>query len=114
MRYPTLAHFRHFRHSFNYNIFPDTLILQNKPNFPHFSPENDDFTEKQTQFKPKQSQFKPKQTQFKPNSNPIFRKGKNESFCVDKEPYDCFNNTTREFYHPYKGVNFKRGRQLIN
>jgi hypothetical protein len=45
--------------------------MQNKPNFPHFSTENDDFTKKQTQFKPNQSQFwanikggKAKQTQF--------------------------------------------------
>ena len=30
---PTLAHFRHCSHSFNYNIFPDTLFMQNKPNF---------------------------------------------------------------------------------
>jgi len=40
INYPTLAHFRHFshfRHSFNYNIFPDTLYYakqtQNKANF---------------------------------------------------------------------------------
>jgi hypothetical protein len=49
--------------------------MQNKPNFPLFSPENDDFTEKQTQFKANtnpilvqksrgQSQFKPNQSQF--------------------------------------------------
>jgi len=29
------------------------------PNFPHFSPENADFTKKQIQFNPIQSQFKP-------------------------------------------------------
>jgi hypothetical protein len=33
------------------------LFLRNKPNFPHFSPKNEDHNEKQTQ--------------FKPNSNPI-------------------------------------------
>ena len=33
MIYPTLAHFRHFSHSFNYNIFPMHSIMQNKPNF---------------------------------------------------------------------------------
>ena len=33
------------------------LFMQNKPNFPYFSPENEDCAEKQTQFKPKQSQF---------------------------------------------------------
>ncbi|MHC4242261.1 MAG: hypothetical protein ACYSU4_07660, partial [Planctomycetota bacterium] len=27
-------------------------IMQNKPNFPHFSPENGDFVKKQTQNKP--------------------------------------------------------------
>jgi len=50
--------------------------LQNKPNYPRFSPENNDFTKKQTQFKPNQSQFwaknqggKPKQTQFEPNQS---------------------------------------------
>jgi hypothetical protein len=26
--------------------------MQNKPNFPYFSPENEDYAEKQTQFKP--------------------------------------------------------------
>ncbi len=57
-------------------------IMQNKPNFPHFSPKNDVFTKN------------------KANSNPICRKGKNERFCVDKEPYYCFNNATRGFYHP--------------
>ncbi len=48
-------------------------IMQNKPNFMRFSPENADITKKQTQFKPNQSQFwanikgvKAKQTQFKP------------------------------------------------
>ena len=30
--------------------------------------------------------IKPIQTQFKPNC----RKDKNERFCVDKAPYDCF------------------------
>jgi len=28
------------------------LFMQNKPNFPRFSPENKDFTKKQIQFKP--------------------------------------------------------------
>jgi hypothetical protein len=56
----------------NANIF-----CRNKPNFPRFTPENDDFTKKQTQYKPNsnpiQSQYwsknqggKAKQTQFKP------------------------------------------------
>ena len=41
-------------------------FMQNKPNFPYYSPENDDFTKKQTQLKPIQSQFNPIQSQFKP------------------------------------------------
>jgi hypothetical protein len=49
-------------------------IIKNKPNFPHFSTQNDDFAKKQTQFKPNtkpilayyevwQSQNKPEQSQ---------------------------------------------------
>jgi len=69
INYPTLAHFRHFshfRHSSNYNIFPIHSIMQNKPNFPYFSPENEDYAKKQTQFKPNQSQFveRPKMNSF--------------------------------------------------
>ena len=33
------------------------LFMQNKPNYSHFSPKNDDYAKKQTQFKPKQSQI---------------------------------------------------------
>ena len=73
------------RHSFNYNIFPVTLFMQNKPNFIRFSPQNADFTKKQTQFKPNKAKNKPNLTQYKVNSNPICRKGNNESSCVDKE-----------------------------
>ena len=43
------------------NIRQIRLFMQNKPNFPQFSPENDDLTQKQTQYKPNS---KPKQTQF--------------------------------------------------
>ena len=39
------------------NVRQIDFFLQNKPNFPNFSPENKDFTKKQTQ--------------YKPNSNPI-------------------------------------------
>ena len=53
------------------NVRQIRLFLQNKPNFPRFSTNNEDFTKKQTQFKPKQTQFwanikgsKAKQTQF--------------------------------------------------
>ena len=66
----TLAHFRHFSPLFTNlpstpvkNVRQIRLFMQNKPNFPHFSPENDDFTKKQTQFKPN---TKPIQTQSKP------------------------------------------------
>jgi release factor glutamine methyltransferase len=56
--------------------------MQNKPNFPHFSPKNACLTKN------------------KPNSNPICRKEKNESFCVDKKFYDDINHATRGIYHP--------------
>ena len=57
-------------------------FIQNKPNFPRFSTEIDDFTKKQTQYKPNSNPNKPNiclkirvakpiQTQFKPNSKPI-------------------------------------------
>ena len=63
------------------NIRQIRLFMQNKPNFPHFSLKNDDFTEKQTQFKANskpilaqksggQSQTKPIQTQFYPGVYP--------------------------------------------
>ncbi|MBC8471063.1 MAG: hypothetical protein H8D56_16450 [Planctomycetes bacterium] len=96
MRYPTLAHFRHFshfRHSFNYNIFPDTQIMQNKPNLRNDKMSANLFTTRdyeendhsghqktkpiQTQFKANKaknkanlSQNKPNLSQNKPNSNP--------------------------------------------
>jgi hypothetical protein len=35
------------------------LFMQNKPNFPHFSLKNDDFTKKQSQFKPNSNPNKP-------------------------------------------------------
>ena len=62
------------------NLLQISSFLPNKPNFPHFSPENDDFAKKQTQFKPNQSQFWPKnqggkakQSQNKPNFYPRFQ-----------------------------------------
>ena len=69
-----------------YEIMDLWLFRQNKPNS-----------------KPIKPKTKPIQTQNKPNSNPIkpiCRKGKNERFCVDKEPYNDINNTTRGIYHP--------------
>jgi len=62
--------------------------MQNKPNFPLFSPENEDFTKKQTQFKPNsnpiKANFGPKTrvaNQNKPNSNPISNR---EYYKTDK------------------------------
>jgi len=66
--------------------------MQNKPNFPCFSPENDDLRKNkpnsnpiQTQFNPIQTQFKPKQTQTKPISVSL------ASFIVyNDSPSSCF------------------------
>ena len=55
---------------------------------------------KQSQFKANLTQNKPNLTQYKANTKPIKANSKNERFCVDKEPYDCFNNATRGIYHP--------------
>ena len=53
------------------NVRQISFFMQNKPNFPHFSTQNDDLTQKQTQFKPnskpilrQKSWSKPNQTQF--------------------------------------------------
>jgi hypothetical protein len=35
------------------NVRQISFFMQNKPNFPKFSSENDDITQKQTQYKPK-------------------------------------------------------------
>jgi len=52
--------------------------MQNKPNFPYFSPGNEDYAKKQTQFKansnPIKANFGPKSRVSKPNkakTNPI-------------------------------------------
>ncbi len=66
--------------------------MQNKPNFPHLSPENEDYAKKQTQFK---ANFRPISRLAKPMSS----KANTESYCVDKEPYNDINNATREIYH---------------
>jgi len=55
--------------------------MQNKPNFPHFSSENDDLRKNKANL----TQFKPNLTQFKAKTNPTCRKSKNERFCVDKD-----------------------------
>ena len=80
MIYPTLAHFRHFshfRHSFNYNIFPDTLFfnkqsqLTNCPNRLKLFYNNElckyyqsDESQKQSQTNPIKAKTKPKQSQL--------------------------------------------------
>jgi hypothetical protein len=58
---------------------PEGCFSENKPNFPHFSPENEDFAKKQTQFKPKQSQNKPNFGPKSPVANPIQTQNKAES-----------------------------------
>ena len=62
--------------------------MQNKPNFIHFSPENDDFTKKQSQFKPNQSQFWANIKGSKAKTNPICRKAKIDAKCVFTKDYD--------------------------
>jgi hypothetical protein len=58
-------------------------FMQNKANFPYFSPGNEDYAKKQTQFKAKQTQFwanikgvKAKQTQFKPKQTQFIERVK--------------------------------------
>ena len=54
-------------------------ISKNEPNFLHFSPKNDDYTEKRTQFEPKRTQFWPKNKGAKPirtQSKPNIKLGK--------------------------------------
>ena len=53
------------------NVRQIHLFMQNKPNFPHFSPENEDYAKKQTQFKAKQSQFWADFKGSKAKTNPI-------------------------------------------
>ncbi len=80
MKYPTIAHFRHFshfRHSFNYNIFPDTLYFNKQtqltkcPNRLKLFYNNElckyyqsDESQKQSQTNPIKAKTKPIQTQF--------------------------------------------------
>ncbi len=65
-------------------------IMQNKPNFPHFSTKNDDFTKNkpnsnpiQTQTNPILGQYQGWQSQNKPNSNPICKRLKMLEFTLD-------------------------------
>ena len=55
-------------------------IMQNKPNFLHFSLENEGYAKKQSQFKPKQSQFWPITGFGKSKTKPIPSKAKTNDF----------------------------------
>jgi hypothetical protein len=70
----------------NYVISSRWLRPKNKPN--------------SNPIKPKTNPIKAKTNPIQTQSKPICRKGKKESFFVDKEPYDCFNKVTRGFYQP--------------
>jgi len=69
------------------NIRQIRLFMQNKPNFPRFSAENDDFTKRQTQ--------------FKPNSNPI-SETKNESYCAESSFTTVFCYLLAKTYYPIR------------
>ena len=80
MKHPTLAHFRHFshfRHSFNYNIFPDTLNYAKQTQCQVHKNECKLFYDKQIRkngqlvIQTKQTQFKANKAKNKANSNPI-------------------------------------------
>jgi len=66
--------------------------MQNKPNFPHFSPKNDDFTKKQTQFKPKQTQFWANIKGIKAKTNP------NKPKCNRLSTIEFSTNTVKLSY----------------
>ncbi len=93
MIYPTLAHFRHFshfRHSFNYNIFPDTLCFNKQsqltkcPNRLKLFYNNELCKYYQSDESQKQTQTKP----IKPNSNPIAERVKNDAKCAYTKDYE--------------------------
>jgi len=54
------------------NIRQIRLFMQNKPNFPHFSLENEDFAKKQTQFKPNSNPILAQKSGWQSQTNPIF------------------------------------------
>ena len=54
------------------NVRQIFLFMQNEPNFPPFSPKNEDYTKKRTQYEPKQTLFLLKNEGVEPNSNPIY------------------------------------------
>jgi hypothetical protein len=103
INYPALVHFNHFSSLFTHlRSTPVENVRQITP-----------FYAKQTQLKPIQSQFKLNSNPIKAKTKPICRKGENERFCVDREPYDCFNNASRGIYHP-KGCQFQTDYLLTN
>ena len=94
MKHQTLAHFRHFshfRHSFNYNIFPDTLFYAKQTqcqvrrnerkrndnneirNYGHLVIQTNKAKTNpiQTQFKANKAKNKPNSKPIKPKTNPI-------------------------------------------
>jgi hypothetical protein len=94
---PTLsaaAVLAHFRHSFNYNIFPETLYYAKQTQCQVPQHQRKLFYNKHIRanghfgYSDKQTQFKPKQTQFKANSNPICRKAKNDTRYASTKDYE--------------------------
>ncbi len=97
INYPTLAHFRHFshfRHSFNYNIFADTLCFNKQtqltkcPNRLKLFYSNElckyyqsDESQKQSQTNPIKAKTNPIQTQF-------VERVKNDAKCVFTTDYE--------------------------
>jgi hypothetical protein len=119
---PTLAHFRHFSPLYtNFfstpveNIRQISFFMQNKPNFPHFSPENADYAKKQSQYKPNlnpiKANFGPisrvskaKQTQFKDNLHSC--REINIDKCVLNQPLTVINTIANLFFmtHPFNNA----------
>ena len=67
------------------------LFMQNEPNFPHFSPENEYYTKKRTQFKANSNPILGQKSSGKPNSKPTKPncfKGQNERFYADEVLYN--------------------------
>jgi len=81
---PTLVHFRHFshfRHSFNYTVFPIHLFMQNKANFGNSKMNINACLSMfyvilshwlRRKNKPNSNPIKPIQTQFKPNQTQFY------------------------------------------
>ena len=57
------------------NVRQIDFFLQNKPNFPHFYPENEDYAKKQSQFKANTNPIKPNFEPISRVANPIFNPG---------------------------------------